>query len=168
MGGAALMVPEYVAATTAAEAVAPAVASSLLAESAAPMLAETLPGSIESAGLLEMSPGNFINPDYFVGEGLGMPMFTGAPNAPFLEKAGNFLGSMGDAFQQGGMKMNPMNTMKMFGQPQGSKRPMAQAGPRLKAQNVPPNPVIYNQNTTGGIQLTEQQKEELRRRYGLA
>lgn len=172
MGTAALLVPEYVAATTAASAALPAAAAatSALAPAAigaSEVGASALPGTIESAGLLDMGAGNLINPEYFVGESLGMPMFAGSPDAPLLERAGSLLGSFGDQMSGNGMKM--LNTMRSFGQPQGQPRPVAQQAPRTRANmNQPQQQSIpmYNQAPVG-VQLTEEQKEMLRRRmYG--
>lgn len=39
-------------------------------------VASAIPGSIESAGMTNVG-GTFYNPDYFVGESIGMPTFTG-------------------------------------------------------------------------------------------
>lgn len=120
--------------------------------------ANAIPGTTESMGLLDMGGGNMVNPDYFVGEGLGMPMYTGAPDAPFAEKAGNFLGNFD-------MKMDPMKAMKMFGgQPQQVARPAAIQRPQMQpATNVPS---LYNQTISGGVQLTDEQKRMLMQRLG--
>ena len=172
MGTAALMVPEYVAATTAASAAVPTIASVATPAIASAMAPEATAGTLEGMGLLEMSPGNFINPEYFVGEGLGMPLFAGSPDAPLLERAGNVfssgLGELQSGLMGGKSPMNLINTMRSFGQPQGQPRPVAQQGPRTRAnmQTQQQTSPIYSQ-VPAGIQLTEEQKEMLRRRiYG--
>jgi len=50
-----------------------------------------VPGSIESAGMTNVG-GTFYNPDYFVGESIGMPTFTGGQG--LLSNAADEVGSM--------------------------------------------------------------------------
>lgn len=171
MGATALMVPEYVAATSAASAALPALAGAAGATGgilgASEVANAAAPGTLESMGLLEVSPGNFIDPSAFVGEGMGMPLYTGGPDLPFTERMGNFFGSIGDKFIGNGFDpLKAVNTMRQFGQSQGSQRPMAQQGPRLKAQPAGQMPAMYGQ-APSGVQLTPEQREELKRRmYG--
>jgi hypothetical protein len=117
--------------------------------------AAAVPGGIESAGLLNMGGGNLVNPEYFVGESIGNPMFAGSPDLPFTERAGNVLTSMKDSM--GGM--NPMKMMNMGQQqPQQVSRPPAIQRP--SAQPATQVEAPYSQP----MQLTEEQKAALRQR----
>lgn len=112
--------------------------------------------SIGSAGLLDMGGGNFVNPEYFVGEGIGKPMFAGSPDLPFAERAGNVLSNLGE--NMGGM--NPMKMMNM-GQPQQTQQ--VSRPPAIQRPQAQPNTEVslpYSQ----GVQLTPEQQEMLRQR----
>jgi hypothetical protein len=118
--------------------------------------AAAVPGSIETAGLLDMGGGNMVNPDYFIGESLGKPMFAGSPDLPFSERARNVLGSLKDGM--GNMNMNPM---QMMGQPQQTQqvsRPPAIQRPQ--SQPATETQLPYSQ----GVQLSPEQRELLRQR----
>jgi hypothetical protein len=117
--------------------------------------AAAVPGSIESAGLLDIGGGNFVNPEYFVGESIGKPMFAGSPDLPFSERAGNVLSSLRESM--GNMKM----PMQMMGQPQQTQqvsRPPAIQRPQ--AQPATETQLPYSQ----GVQLSPEQREMLRQR----
>lgn len=62
-----------------------------VASSGATEVASAIPGSIESAGMTNVG-GTFYNPDYFVGESIGMPTFTGGQG--LLSNAADEVGSM--------------------------------------------------------------------------
>lgn len=118
--------------------------------------AAAVPGSIETAGLLDMGGGNMINPEYFVGESIGKPIFAGSPDLPFAERAGDVMSGLRDSM--GNMNMNPM---KMMGKPQQTEqvsRPPAIQRPQ--AQPATETQLPYSQ----GVQLTPEQKEMLRQR----
>lgn len=118
--------------------------------------AAAVPGSIESAGLLDMGGGNLVNPEYFVGESIGKPMFAGSPDLPFSERAGNVLSSLKDGM--GNMNMNPL---RMMGQPQQAQqvsRPPAIQRPQSQPSTETQLP--YSQ----GVQLSPEQQEMLRQR----
>ena len=119
--------------------------------------ANAAPGTIESAGLLDMGGGNLVNPEYFVGEGMGMPMYAGAPDAPFMERVGNVMSSFGD--QLGGF--DPSKAMKIMnmGQPQQQQqRPMGGAPMRPQSQPAMESQALYGQPISGSVQLTDEQK----------
>jgi hypothetical protein len=121
--------------------------------------AAAVPGSIETAGLLDMGGGNLVNPEYFVGESIGKPMFAGSSDLPFAERAGNVLGSMKDSLMPG--EWDWMKGMKGMGQPQQTQqvsRPPAIQRPQ--AQPATETQLPYSQ----GVQLTPEQKEMLRQR----
>jgi hypothetical protein len=114
-----------------------------------------VPGSIESAGLLDMGGGNMVNPDYFIGESIGKPMFAGSPDLPFSERAGNVLSSLKDGM--GNMKM----PMQMMGQPQQTQQ--VSRPPAIQRPQAQPNTetqLPYSQ----GVQLSPEQREMLRQR----
>ena len=54
-------------------------------------VASAIPGSIESAGMTNVG-GTFYNPDYFVGESLGIPTYTGGQG--LLSNVADDVGSM--------------------------------------------------------------------------
>ena len=58
-------------------------------------VASAIPNSIESAGMTNVG-GTFYNPDYFVGESIGMPTFTGGQGllSNSADEAGSMLGSL--------------------------------------------------------------------------
>jgi hypothetical protein len=95
---------------------------------------------------------------------MGMPLYAGSPDAPFMERAGNVLGSMGD--KMGGMDASKaMRMMNMSGQPQQQvARPAAMQRPQSQPATQIESP--YSQPISGGVQLTEEQKALLRQRLG--
>lgn len=125
--------------------------------------ANAVPGTTESMGLLDMGGGNFVNPEYFVGEGMGMPMYAGSPDAPFMERAGNVLGSMGDQFQ-GFDPMKAARMMNMGGQQQPQQVSRSPAIQRPQSQPATEVQSLYSQPISGGLQLTDEQKAMLRQR----
>jgi hypothetical protein len=123
--------------------------------------AAAVPGGIESAGLLDMGGGNMVNPEYFVGESIGKPMFAGSSDLPLTERAGNVLGSMKDSLMPGewdwmksmrGMNMGQPKQVEQVSRPTSIQRPQAQ--PSTETQ------LPYSQ----GVQLSSEQKELLRQR----
>ena len=122
--------------------------------------AAAVPGSIESAGLLDMGGGNFVNPEYFVGESIGKPMFAGSPDLPFAERAGNVLGSMKDS-----MQFNPMKMMNM-GQPQQQQVSRPPAIQRPNAQPATQVEAPYGQSAMGS--RNDMTDEELKQRLMMA
>jgi hypothetical protein len=118
-----------------------------------------VPGSIESAGLLDMGGGNLVNPEYFVGESIGKPMFAGSSDLPFAERAGNVLGSMKDSLMPG--EWDWMKGMKGMGQPQQTQQ--VSRPPAIQRPQAQPNTetqLPYSQ----GVQLSPEQREMLRQR----
>lgn len=74
-------------------------------------------GSIGSE-MTQTAAGNFVNPDYFIGESLGKPLYTG--NGDFMSKASNLMGNFD------GMKMPQMPQQRQQQQTQQGAQPQAQ------------------------------------------
>lgn len=179
--------PEVAAGTAAATAAAPAALGT--AFGSADMIASLAPG----AGLL--GAGGGAAGTAAAGEALPGLLSTEAPIPYGANMAEMADGSMGMMLEGNGMTANPftggydsmnglqrfgnelmpgewdwmkqMNPLKMMGSPQQQQQPQqAMMAPPMQQQALGSNGNPYGQNISGG--LSEEQKQELRRRYGIA
>jgi hypothetical protein len=75
---------------------------------------------------MDMGGGNFINPDYFVGENLGTPIYTGASDLPLTEKIGNAFGHI--TSNMGAPQNLARIGQQMMGKPQQQSAPAGGGG----------------------------------------
>jgi hypothetical protein len=131
--------------------------------------AEGLLTASEAAGgagmVFNPATGTYLNPAYFVGEGTGMPLFTGGGS--FMEQLGtgaqslasNMGGNMnGLRTAQAGMQMmqgqqQPQGPQNIFGNTQTMPRQMGQAGSFQDSSNISPQQIdeLKRRQWMGGL-----------------